>query len=95
MRFILRPDGYDEQANFYIYNSHYKATFEAGIDRTYVSHLENGHKSPTVDVLFRICPVLGYGAIRAPRSGRTLSARPQEMTYAHWAAKSARKVRHP
>ena len=33
--------------------------FEAEVDRTYVSQLENGHKSPTVDVLFRICPVLG------------------------------------
>lgn len=33
--------------------------FEAKIDRTYVSQLENGHKSPTVEVLFRICPVLG------------------------------------
>ncbi|MEX0611929.1 MAG: helix-turn-helix transcriptional regulator [Pirellulales bacterium] len=36
--------------------------FEAKIDRTYVSQLENGHKSPTVDVLFRICPVLGMAA---------------------------------
>jgi transcriptional regulator with XRE-family HTH domain len=36
--------------------------FEAQIDRTYVSQLENGHKSPTVDVLFRICPVLGLAA---------------------------------
>jgi transcriptional regulator with XRE-family HTH domain len=36
--------------------------FEAKIDRTYVSQLENGHKSPTVDVLFRICPVLGIAA---------------------------------
>jgi transcriptional regulator with XRE-family HTH domain len=36
--------------------------FEAKIDRTYVSQLENGHKSPTVDVLFRICPVLGLAA---------------------------------
>ncbi len=36
--------------------------FEAEIDRTYVSQLENGHKSPTVDVLFRICPVLGMSA---------------------------------
>ena len=35
--------------------------FEARIDRTYVSHLENGHKSPTVDVLFR-SPVLGVAA---------------------------------
>ncbi len=33
--------------------------FEAELDRTYISHLENGHKSPTVDTLFRICPVLG------------------------------------
>lgn len=37
-------------------------SFEARIDRTYVSQLENGHKSPTVDVLFRICPVLGMAA---------------------------------
>jgi transcriptional regulator with XRE-family HTH domain len=36
--------------------------FEANVDRTYVSQLENGHKSPTVDVLFRICPVLGLAA---------------------------------
>ena len=36
--------------------------FEAKIDRTYVSQLENGHKSPTVEVLFRICPVLGMAA---------------------------------
>jgi transcriptional regulator with XRE-family HTH domain len=36
--------------------------FEAKIDRTYVSHLENGHKSPTIDVLFRLCPVLGVAA---------------------------------
>jgi transcriptional regulator with XRE-family HTH domain len=33
--------------------------FESKVDRTYISELENGHKSPTVDVLFRICPVLG------------------------------------
>jgi transcriptional regulator with XRE-family HTH domain len=36
--------------------------FEAKIDRTYVSQLENGHKSPTVEVLFRICPILGMAA---------------------------------
>ena len=36
--------------------------FEAEVDRTYVSQLENGHKSPTVDVLFRICPILGMSA---------------------------------
>ena len=36
--------------------------FDAKVDRTYVSQLENGHKSPTVDVLFRVCPVLGIAA---------------------------------
>ena len=36
--------------------------FEAKVDRTYVSQLENGHKSPTIDVLFRICPILGINA---------------------------------
>jgi transcriptional regulator with XRE-family HTH domain len=36
--------------------------FEAHIDRTYVSQLENGHKSPTVEVMFRIGPVLGVAA---------------------------------
>jgi transcriptional regulator with XRE-family HTH domain len=36
--------------------------FEAQVDRTYISQLENGHKSPTVDVLFRLCPVLGMAA---------------------------------
>jgi transcriptional regulator with XRE-family HTH domain len=35
--------------------------FEAHVDRTYISTLENGHKSPTVEMLFRICPVLGVG----------------------------------
>jgi transcriptional regulator with XRE-family HTH domain len=36
--------------------------FDAKVDRTYISQLENGHKSPTVDVLFRICPILGMTA---------------------------------
>lgn len=36
--------------------------FDAALDRTYISHLENGHKSPTVDVLLRICRVLGVPA---------------------------------
>jgi transcriptional regulator with XRE-family HTH domain len=36
--------------------------FEAQVDRTYVSQLENGHKSPTVEVLFRICQALGMAA---------------------------------
>ena len=35
-----------------------KLSFEAKLDRTYISHLENNHKSPTLDVLFRICDAL-------------------------------------
>lgn len=37
-------------------------SFDAKIDRTYVSMLENNKKSPTVDVLFRICNALGISA---------------------------------
>jgi transcriptional regulator with XRE-family HTH domain len=29
--------------------------FRADLDRTYISHLENDKKSPTVQTLFRIC----------------------------------------
>lgn len=36
--------------------------FEAGLDRTYVSQLENGKKSPTLDVLFRLCDATGVRA---------------------------------
>lgn len=35
-----------------------KLSFEAGLDRTYISHLENDHKSPTLTVLFRLCEAL-------------------------------------
>ncbi len=34
----------------------------AGIDRPHLSLLENNHKSPTVDTLFRICRALGVPA---------------------------------
>jgi transcriptional regulator with XRE-family HTH domain len=34
-------------------------SFAANIDRSYVSLLENNHKSPTVELLFRICDALG------------------------------------
>ena len=37
-------------------------SFAAEIDRTYISQLENNKKSPTVDVLFRICKALGVSA---------------------------------
>jgi transcriptional regulator with XRE-family HTH domain len=34
-------------------------SFAAGVDRSYLSQLENDKKSPTVDLLFRICDALG------------------------------------
>lgn len=37
-------------------------SFAAEIDRTYVSQLENNKKSPTINVLFRICDSLGVSA---------------------------------
>ncbi len=37
-------------------------SYSAGIDRTYISQLENNRKSPTVDVLFRLCDALGVSA---------------------------------
>ena len=39
-------------------------SFEADIDRTYVSQLENDRKSPTVDVLLRMCKAMGTRASR-------------------------------
>ena len=36
--------------------------FEAELDRTYISQLERDKKSPTLDVLFRICDALDIGA---------------------------------
>ncbi len=33
--------------------------FEAGLDRSYISLLERGLRSPTLDSLFALCPVLG------------------------------------
>ena len=35
-----------------------KLGFEAGVHRTYVSMLERDVKSPTLDVLFRLCKAL-------------------------------------
>ena len=39
-----------------------QVSYAAEIDRTYVSMLENNKKSPTVEVLFRICKALGVPA---------------------------------
>lgn len=36
--------------------------FRADLHRTYISHLENNKKSPTLDTLFRICKALGTPA---------------------------------
>jgi transcriptional regulator with XRE-family HTH domain len=36
--------------------------FAAHVDRTYISMLENDKKSPTVDMLMRICQPLGIAA---------------------------------
>lgn len=53
-----------------------KLAFEADVDRTYVSHLENNKKSPTVDVLFRLAAALGVPASELlARVERTQSAR--------------------
>ena len=38
--------------------------FKAHVHRTYVSLLERGKKSPTIDVLFRLCDALGIAASR-------------------------------
>ncbi len=37
-------------------------SFDAEIDRTYISQLENDKKSPTLETLFRLCDVLGIKA---------------------------------
>jgi transcriptional regulator with XRE-family HTH domain len=37
-------------------------SFAAKVDRSYISLLENNKKSPTVDLLFRICDSLGVTA---------------------------------
>lgn len=39
-----------------------KLAFATNLDRTYISQLENDHKSPTVKTLFLICDALGVSA---------------------------------
>jgi transcriptional regulator with XRE-family HTH domain len=39
-----------------------KLSFAAGLHRTYISQLEHDKKSPTIDVLFRICDALSVSA---------------------------------
>ena len=37
-------------------------SLSTGIDRAYLSELENGHRSPSVEVLMRLCEALGESA---------------------------------
>ena len=39
-----------------------RLSFDAEVDRTYISELENNKKSPTLDVLFRLCDAMGIRA---------------------------------
>jgi transcriptional regulator with XRE-family HTH domain len=39
-----------------------EVSFRAGVHRTYVSMLERERKSPTIDVLFRLCDAIGLKA---------------------------------
>ena len=36
-----------------------KLAFKADLDRTYISLMERGQRSPTLDVLLRLCDALG------------------------------------
>lgn len=36
-----------------------EVSFRAGVDRSYLSQLENDRKSPTLDLLFRVCEAIG------------------------------------
>ena len=56
-------------------------SFAAEIDRTYVSQLERNLKSPTVDVLFRICDSLGIAAselLARVEKGRKAKPKPKK-----------------
>jgi len=55
-----------------------KLGFEARVDRSYVSLLENDKKSPTLDVLFRLCDALRISA--AELIGRVEKARAASAT---------------
>jgi len=41
-----------------------QVAFRAGVDRTYLSQLENNKKSPTVKLLFRLCEALNVSPAR-------------------------------
>jgi transcriptional regulator with XRE-family HTH domain len=39
-----------------------KLSLESGVDRSYISEIEHGKKSPTLETLFRLCDALGIRA---------------------------------
>lgn len=41
---------------------------DADVDRTYISMLENDKKSPTVEMLFRLCDAIGVAASEVIRN---------------------------
>jgi transcriptional regulator with XRE-family HTH domain len=53
-------------------------SYEAELDRTYISHLENGHKSPTLDVLFRLSDALGVKASELVQKVEALRPQPKK-----------------
>lgn len=63
-----------------------KLAFEAEVDRSYVSMLENDKKSPTLDVLFRICDALTIPASE-------LIARVEKIRTGKAAGRSAKQKR--
>ena len=57
-------------------------SFSSGVDRTYISELENDLKSPTVDTLERLCAAMGVKAsqllARAEKAGAGRKKRPSQ-----------------
>lgn len=53
-----------------------RLSFEAGMDRSYISLLERGHKSPTLDTIFSLCNALD---IPFDQLARLLQAKLEEL----------------
>ena len=52
-------------------------SYAAGFDRSYISLLENNRKSPTVDVLYRLCEAMGVLASDLLARAEKSSAKPR------------------
>lgn len=70
-----------------------KLAFAAGVDRTYISQLENDHKSPTVDVLFLLCDALGIAA--SELLARVEQSRPRKGRDSHGPTSSGHSASKP